>query len=267
MRRIFPKMLSNLPPEIQRRFDYPPAPAKPCAGVSVVIPVRGNDRLRNLHYCINKLLQQNIEPIEIIVSEEDKFHSIDIGPFRQDSRIRHIFTRSDDVVNFNKSKAVNAGVAASTYNIISMNDADIVLPKDYLYRVSNILQDYESCFIAKEIYLMDFISAGISWRGGKRVDYFTGGNISFRKESFIKIGGMNEQFIGYGSEDCEFWTRIKNLTNLYENRDCPIIHLNHKRKHFYSQNSTLYENIISKTMEERVAELSIDLKKHFKNIA
>jgi cellulose synthase/poly-beta-1,6-N-acetylglucosamine synthase-like glycosyltransferase len=267
MRRIFPKLLSNLPIEIQKRFDYPASKPKPCAGVSVIIPVRGADRLRNLHYCLNKLLQQNIEPLEIIVSEEDKFQTIDIGPFRQDSRIRHIFTRSSDGLNFNKSKAVNAGVVSASYNFISMNDADIILPKDYLYRVSNILQDYESCFIAKEIYLMDFISAGICWRGGKRVDYFTGGNISFRKDAFIKIGGMNEQFIGYGSEDCEFWTRIQNLTKLYESRDCPILHLNHARKHNYSQNSSLYEKIISKSMEERVAELSIDLKKHFKNIA
>jgi len=262
MRRILPRILSNLPPDIQRRFDYPASPAKPCSGVSVVVPVRGVDRLRNLHYSMTKLLQQNIEPMEIIISEEDKFPVIDIGPFRQDSRVRQIFTQSKENAPFNKSRAVNVGVIASTYNKICMNDADIVLPKDYLWRVSNILQDYESCFIAKEIYLMDFISAGIIWKGGKRSDYFTGGTISFKKEAFMRIGGMNEKFEGYGSEDCEFWTRIQSLTNLYENRDCPILHLNHKRKHFYSENSDLYAKTIAQTMEDRVAELTEDLRKH-----
>lgn len=264
---IYPRMLANLPSEILKKFEYSTGPIKSVSGISVVIPLRGNDRITNLCYCITKMLQQNVEPLEIIISEEDNVPLFDNLPnFKRDSRVRYIFTKSDSKP-FNKSRAVNAGVAASTYRFITMNDADIIIPKDYLYRICNILNEYESCFLGKEIYNMDYLRSGIVFRGSKRVDYFTGGSISFVKEAFIKIGGMNEKFYDYGSEDCEFWTRLKALTNLHESRDCPLLHINHRRKHFYSQNSELYSKTVAKTMEERVAELSEDLKKHFENKA
>jgi len=261
---ISSRMLANLPPEIQRRFEYSNAPVRNIAGMSVVIPIRGVDRQNNLNYTVTKLLQQNIDPLEIIISEEDVDSVINLTAFRFDSRIRHVFTRSD-TTNFNKSKAINAGVAASVYPIIAMNDADIVLPKDYLYRMSIILCEHEAAFIAKEIYNMDFLRAGIIWKGSKRTDYFSGGSLAFQKSAFIKIGGMNEKFVAYGSEDCEFWDRVKALCKVHEERDMPLLHLNHKRKFSYSQNVELYTKTSAMPMKERVEELVKDLSKHFTN--
>jgi glycosyltransferase involved in cell wall biosynthesis len=254
-------MITNLPQEVQRKFEYATSPVRSIPGVTVVIPIRGIERIPNLRYCVSRLLQQNVEPIEIIISEEDQREIVKLDDFRQDSRVRKIYTKSNGSP-FNKCKAVNAGVVAATYKSILMNDADIILPRDYIFRVSNILYEYEACFIAKEIYNMDLLRFGVIWRGGKRSDYFTGGSIGFTKDAFYKIGGMNEKFVGYGSEDCEFWTRISTLCKLHESRDAPLLHLNHKRQHHYSQNGTVYDETIGTPMEVRVASLKEDLQKH-----
>lgn len=256
------RMIANLPIDVQRKFEYATSPVRAISGISIVIPIRGIDRKNNLKYCISKLLQQSIQPIEIIISEEDSHEHVDIKDFYQDSRVRKIFTKSKPGGLFNKCKAVNAGVIAATHKMVSMNDADIVLPRDYLYKVSLALQEHEICFIAKEIYNMDLLKTGIIWRGGKRVDYFSGGSISFTKDAYIKIGGMNERFEGYGSEDCEFWGRATSLCKVYENREFPLLHLNHKRLHNYSQNGDLYNSLVSQDINQRLEALKSDLNKH-----
>ena len=103
---------------------------------------------------------QNVEPIEIIISEEDQVERINLTYFVNDSRIRKIFTQSGPTA-FNKSIAINAGFAVATYNKILMNDADIVPPKGYLSRIDSVLKEYESCFFGKEIYNVTLLKTGL----------------------------------------------------------------------------------------------------------
>jgi predicted glycosyltransferase involved in capsule biosynthesis len=257
---IYPRAMANLPANIRKNFEYSIATVQPISGLSVVIPIRGIERQNNLNYCISKLLQQNVEPIEIIVSEEDQFEKINLTRFSNDSRVRKIFTKSGPRP-FNKSIAVNSGVGSSVYSKILMNDADIIVPKGYFSKIDISLNEYDVCFFGKEIYNVDLLKNGIMWRGSKRVDYFSGGSIGFTKSAFVKIGGMCEQFYGYGSEDCEFWERVTKITKLYENRDSVFLHLNHKRENTYSQNADLYNNIISLSMENRLEQLRNDYQK------
>jgi hypothetical protein len=162
---------------------------------------------------------QNVDNIEIIVSEEDNNDSrIKLERFVNDSRVKKIYTASGPTP-FNKSIAINTGVIASKYDKILMNDADIIPPKGYIQRLDEVLNEYESIFVGNTIYNVNLNRLGIVWSGSKRTDYFSGGSIGFRKNKFIEIGGMCEKFYGYGSEDCEFFDRIKRCTKLYENRD------------------------------------------------
>lgn len=254
---------SNLPVDIKKQFMFESVPSEKSSGISIVIPVRGTDRQKNLNYCISSLLLQNIEKMEIIVSEEDIVPKINIDLFRRDSRIKKVFTKSS-LKSFNKSIAINVGVSNSLYNKILMNDADIITPAGYLKRIDTILDSYDCCFLGKEIYKVDLLGNSLLWRKKKRVDYFSGGSIAFTKKCFIDIGGMNEQFCGYGSEDCEFWERINKLANIYENRDSSFLHLNHKRIASLSVNADLYSKIVSTPMNKRLEQLKIDLNKRFK---
>jgi predicted glycosyltransferase involved in capsule biosynthesis len=72
---------------------------------------------------------------------------------------------------------------------------------------------------------------------------------------------MCERFAGYGSEDCEFWERLTRLTKMLEQRDLPLLHINHKRPFVYSQNVELYESLVKKPIEDRLLDLKIDLDK------
>ena len=257
---IHPKTSINLPNNIRKEFEISISQVQPISGLSVVIPIRGKDRQSNLNYCVHRLLLQNTDPIEIVISEEDQVERIDLKNFLNDSRVRKVFTQSGPTP-FNKSIAINAGVAVSSYNKILMNDTDILVPKGYFKRIDLVLNDYDMCFFGKEIYNVNLLKTGIVWNGSKRTDYFSGGSIAFTKSSFANIGGMCEKFYGYGSEDCEFWERARKLTKLLEVRDTAFVHLNHKRLQTYSVNGDLYSSIVAMPMEERVAMLKEAYKK------
>lgn len=250
----------SLPPNISKMFEISNRTIKPISGISIIMPIRGIDRYVNLEYCISMFLLQNTYPIEIIVSEEDQSEKVDLKGFKNDSRVRKTFTQSDQKP-FNKSIAVNAGFSIATFSKIIMNDVDIIPPNNYLEKVDSCLNEYDGCFFGKEIYNVNLLKSGLYWSGSKRVDYFSGGSICFTKNAYINIGGMCEKFYGYGSEDCEFWGRIKNLTKFLEVRDTPFLHINHKRKDNYSVNSDLYDELMAMPMDERLVNLKKDISK------
>lgn len=257
---IFPRSVNNLPIEIRKYFEFSSSSVQPISGITVVIPIRGTDRQPNLNYCISRLLLQNAEPMEIVVSEEDSHEKINLDKFKNDSRVKKIFTRSLSKP-FNKSIAVNAGVSFALHTKIVMNDADIVPPKGYLQRIDTVLNSYDFCFFGKEIYNVELMRNVVIWKGSKRVDYFSGGSIAFTKKAFFEIGGMCEKFYGYGSEDCEFWERANKLIKLHESRDSVFLHLNHKRLTPFSTNAELYNEIVLSPMEDRLKLLKEDLNK------
>ena len=54
-----------------------------------------------------------------------------------------------------------------------------------------------------------------------------GASLAVSKKAYWDIGGMDEEFVGWGGEDTEFWDRC--LTrNVWEYAHLPIIHLWHK---------------------------------------
>lgn len=228
------------------------------SGVTVVMPARGVNRQANLNYVISRLLTQNVEPLEIIVSEEDASSQVKIDKFQRDLRVKKIFTvgKKD---KFNKSIAINSAVLVAKYQKILMNDADIVPPVGYIKRLDTILNDYESFFVGKTIYNVHLYKTSLNWQGSKREDYFSGGSIGFTKDAFFRIGGMCERFEGYGSEDCEFFDRIRNCTKLYEERDTLLLHLNHERKNSFSVNVDVYNQIMAKSLADRIVDMQKDL--------
>lgn len=248
---LIPQRYNNLPLDVRKDFDFTHAVSQQIGGLSIVIPIRGLDRQKNVEYCLSRLLMQNVEPLEIIVVEEDYKEQIRLDRFCKDKRVRKIYVRSG-TTPFNKSIAINVGVINAKYEKILMNDADIVLPKNYCYEIDKILNEYESVFLAKTIYNVNLIQNSIVFAGTKRTDHFSGGSIGFTKAAFEKIGGMCEKFYGYGSEDCEFWQRIQAVTKLHEKREKNILHINHKRINSFSQNVDIYNEINAISMEDRI---------------
>lgn len=256
---IKPKNISNLPLHIRKQFEFDNL-ARKIDGLTIIIPIKGVDRANNLNFCINRMLLQNVSPIEIIISEYDNTQKVTVERVGKDPRLKKIFTKALNN-NFNKSIAVNVAVMSAKYAKILMNDADIIVPKGYLLRVDDALKKYDTCFFAKTIYNVHLMRSGLHWAGSKREDYFTGGSIAFTKDAYLKIGGMCELFDGYGSEDCEFFDRVRSSTNLCEQRDATLLHLSHKRATAYSINAELYQKLIETDLETRIRNLQKDLDK------
>lgn len=204
-------------------------------GMTVIIPVRGNDRNGSLLLAIQHILAQNITPLEIIVVEEDKESIVDLKKYKNHPHVRLIFIPS--TTHFNKSKAVNCGVANAKYQFISMSDVDMVLEKTMLWNIYNRLLTYSVCFTIKEIYYLEdmpyqtpYIHNGQPWSSRAKF-YCHGGNVSFKRDRFIKIGGMNEIFVGHGSEDTEFYLRAKKLLGCSDERFNTCLHMPHAATH------------------------------------
>lgn len=223
--------------------------------ITVIIPFRGKERVPSLKVCIDYIYKQNVEDIEIIVVEEDVKSVLEI-----DDRIKHIFLQSDR--KFNKSKAINIGVMNSKNNFICMNDVDMIMQDGYLERICKVLKINEVGNMGKDIYYLDeipvndnFIFSGRQWSDGARF-HFHGGNVFFRKDAFLRIGGMDENFVGHGSEDSEFYLRAKRATKFYDIREMFLLHMPHPQTNDdWHENERYFRTVKNMPIQRRIVEL------------
>jgi len=205
-------------------------------GVSVVIPVRDIGRSDCAHTVIKNIKAQRYPEIEIILVEQDQQQKI---KQENSTPYRYLFVPNQTPgQDFNKSRAFNTAVMATSYENVVLHDADIIVPADYINKVRDVLERFESCHIgAKVLYLNRTSTAQMCKMGNlnkgndceRAVGYFEGGSIAFRKEYFFKVGGFNEAFEGYGCEDCDFFERLRDNTKFFNTRTVDMFHLWHSR--------------------------------------
>jgi hypothetical protein len=137
-----------------------------------------------------------------------------------DPRIKII--RVDGQKYYSVSKALNLAIKNAKSDWIIKMDCDYILNPYY-----NFFENYN-------ISNNDFLTG--SWRDdnldGKKgfLQYLNGFIFTF-KENLSKIGGYNENFRGYGWEDCDLYLRLANIgvNRLYLNHnDMSIFHIPHQ---------------------------------------
>lgn len=203
--------------------------------VSVIVPCRDTgSRTSSIPTIINNIRAQRFPNIDIIVAEQDDTRRINeesIFP------CRHILVKSSGQP-FCKSAAFNVGVAKAKFENLVLHDADITVPGWYINKVNKILSDHEACHIGQQVL---YLTAPSTLEVNKQksitkdkkcdhiVDYFEGGSLGIRRGSYVKIGGFDEKFVGYGVEDCEFFQRMCKQTKFYDTRSVKMVHLWHDR--------------------------------------
>lgn len=201
--------------------------------VSYVIPFRNVGRGESVATVVANIKAQRFPQIEIIIIEQDSQQAFDLNTV---TPIRHKLVPTND--QFNKSLAFNSGMAWATSDKVILQDADIINPGEYTAMVARALNGSESCHFGQQVlYLTDESSRKVFTNGvttadlqcESAVDYFEGGSIGVMKSAYVRIGGFDERFVGYGVEDVEFYERLKNLTNHKEDRVIKMIHLWHGR--------------------------------------
>jgi len=205
--------------------------------ISIVIPFMGNDpvRVNALANLLNVLearsnwsLSYDYDiVIEILLVEQfmsSEHITKSTGKYFSDTiqNCKHIPIVHSDF--FNKSWCINVGISYSKYDTIVIIDADTLFGADFLYRViegKKTLSEEQSkiFFCWTSLLTLPGKNNPIARMLRPDMTCALGGVWSTEKEFFFQVlGGMNENFKGYGGEDNEIWERatfcMKKLCNM-----------------------------------------------------
>ncbi|WP_244158727.1 galactosyltransferase-related protein [Caballeronia fortuita] len=170
-----------------------------------------------------------------------------------DSRIRHIFVH--DTGPFPKARLVNLGALVARSPIICMHDADMIANPHMMRGCVDSLMDGDSSDV-----LCPF-SRVLNVSGDRRQSFIESGNFDefapfmdgdlpedinvlyantpgainlFKRPDFIRIGGLDPQFTGWGGEDDDLFVRAARLGLRWHSLTGPassLFHLNHDSAH------------------------------------
>lgn len=235
------------------------SPKQTCKGITVILPVRGIHRLKAISVCIEYIRRQNILPLEILGVEEDSQPNLKINTDK------HIFLHSSGP--FNKSKCINCGVANAKYDLICVHDADMIMPRNYLKQVCDILSQYEAGHLIREIFYLsevpssEAINSDFTRQWTKSANFNChGGSIFWTRPAFIRCGGMDEEFAGNGSEDSEMFFRLKATTKFYDTRHITLLHMPHTSDASYvAKNQAIWQKANSIPLDQRIKHLRKEL--------
>ena len=134
----------------------------------------------------------------------------------------------------------------------------------YTAEVSDILDENDSCHLGSTVVYADKDSTDIVNSSGEVVDpvfervvgYYEGGSLACTKETYWRIGGFNEDFWGYGCEDCDFYDRMSKGSKYFDSRTYNLLHLHHGRSDgwcdHHDVNIATYEKLKTLTMKQRI---------------
>lgn len=218
--------------------------------ITFVIPFKNTckTRLENFKYTIDRILQT---PCRVIVMEHQTKHDDVLKYITQHSKshqIKHVNHSTGDV--FNKCVLMNKSINYIDTEYVWFNDSDCVL------KFSSILDKrLPSCDVIQPFLCVKDTSYSQRRQllTGKKVKItFTGddamdvryiqmlGAQSFiiKKDVYVEIGGMDENFTEWGYEDHDFYYRVyKNNINYHVVHDSFGIHLYHKPSQENERNS------------------------------
>ena len=217
------------------------------AEILIVVPFRdrgtGGERLRNLLSCLLALRDQSTprEHYRVLVVESDdtpRWQEI-IEPFADS----YLFAEKPG--KFNKSWAVNAGVvnALGRAEAICILDADVLVDRDFVarnaarlrrpgtgghlpYRDMLCVDATATSWAIRERLTRRCADIGRESLRGFAVRRPVGCCLWVRAEAFLRIGGMDERFEGWGGEDNDFAYRF-DMANAFDSFEDLLVHMYH----------------------------------------
>lgn len=230
--------------------------------ISYVIPFRNIDRTGAIETIVNNVRAQRFPKIDIIMVEHDTSRKAEEN---------NLLPVTYEHINsggrlFNKSMAFNLGVSKVRSESVILQDADIMLRADYTTQIYNILKHYHSCHIGKHVVYADQQTSSNIINNqqvlgdlvlNRVVGYFEGGSLACRTSAYWKCGAFNEDYWGYGCEDCDFYARMaSDLDGYYGIRTADFLHLHHGRVDGWDQhhkaNKAIEQALNGKNMGERI---------------
>lgn len=208
--------------------------------LSYIIPYKHSpDRLLALKAIVAWL--NGFNAIEIIVVEQDncpKINYMDLG-------CKYHFIQNDETP-FNKSWSLNVGLKYATSDIIAFGDSDLMVHPNYLIKSISLLSDDAETDMISPYNRDSVIDLKLSemnlpfddmeninrvGRGKAKGDIrkvpLCGGVNIFKRQAIEKLGGWDEEFIGWGGEDDFQSFKVEKMLR-YREMDNRAYHIPHK---------------------------------------
>ncbi len=230
-----------------------------------------SDRLNNLKRVLDWI--NGFQGAEILLIEQDKHSKIS----HLNLKCKHIFLKS--ALPYNKSWSFNVAIKNAKSNIIVYADSDLIMDPNQFIQGLQMLQEYEMVNPYSSVIDLNPQESGLQLEemlktnrpGRGENDHqkvpLCGGICMFRKESIMKIGGWNEDFIGWGAEDDFVSVKVKHFLNwtelsnkcyhLYHDRSTPDMNLYQRNLQLYQKLSTLTKEDLMKTVNTSIQRIGM----------
>lgn len=232
--------------------------------LSIILAVRGRNRLPLFNKCLSSLLAQKGCNYEIIVVEQSWENIIEEA---LPEGVRYLHARSVSAeMPFNKSWAMNVGAQHAKGQHLVFHDADMLAPRSYAKQVCDILDSgYDAVRLPRFVAYLDRetserICGGDSLNTisslSEIVQNCRGVSLAISSDAYWRIGGHDEAFYGWGGEDDEMLSRVMTL-RVYPGAFLPFIHLWHPNESGKVAgkdrgNTDLFKTKMSQPVEKRI---------------
>jgi predicted glycosyltransferase involved in capsule biosynthesis len=234
--------------------------------LTIIIPFYADSiqRVNNLNELSDILSSLEIKHF-IIDCSDNQYHNYDEN---QQGMYKHIYPFPAEKF-IPKSKMINYGVSLCKTKYAAWHDVDVRFDNE-VYRISNyalkigskFVRPYNGIFVNVRENINPVIPNNLN-KNGKIYEVLhmdsCGGALFFNVDDFLKIGGMNEKFKGWGFEDNELRVRILKYGYKIESispYNCH--HMDHPRSGgissdanpFYKANEAEFKKVSEMSLEE-----------------
>ena len=208
--------------------------------IDIVISVRNRANWR-IQQCVNNFLHPRVSKIYVVDYGSDK-------PIKNIKNAIILNYTKEQYPIWNKSHALNLGIKKSKSYWIATVDVDMILPKDFIDKINEILDSFEK--IKEDVFLYTTNVRRTSSRKGtfnqrwrfskswfiknqytRKVD---GGIQIFNYGWCEKVCGYDENLIYWGGPDNDMHNRALYKGTMDLNLNIPILHQEHDKQKEYN---------------------------------
>ncbi len=234
--------------------------------ISFVIGHRGRERLPLLLATLRSIAGQSAVRPECIVVEQSPAPEV-----KQDlpSWVRYVHDASPAELPYNRARTFNMGARVASSHFLVFHDNDMLVPRDYSIEMLRLAAEgWEVINLKRFIFYLDETTTQTIVSGTRRLSAATpmsviqnaegGGTLGCSRSAFVDIGCWDDEFVGWGGEDNEFWERAV-TRRFWPYAYCPFVHLWHEdqpgKTSGDADGTTRYQAMTERTPAERIEAL------------